>query len=263
MRVALYDGFDVAGRVCLVMGGTSGVGRAIAEGFARMGAAVTVAGRDAARIARVVGELRALGDGGQDGVVADVTDEAAIRDAFDAVRDRHGRLDILVNAVGITTRVPSLEMSLEDWERILRTNLTGTFLCCREAGRLMAAPGRGGCIINVASISAFSAFSDIAAYSCSKAAVVELTRSLANDWARHGIRVNAIAPGGIANDLNRAVIAGTPRGDQVLARTPQGRFGSVEEVVGAALYLASPAASFVTGHTLVVDGGFTVRGVSA
>jgi len=261
--VALYDGFDVAGRVCLVMGGTSGVGRAIAAGFARVGATVTVTGRDAARIARAVDELRALGDGDHDGVVADVTDETAIRDAFDAVQDRHGHLDILVNAAGITTRVPSLEMGLEGWERILRTNLTGTFLCCREAGRLMAVPGRGGCIVNIASVSAFSTFSDIAAYSCSKAAVVELTRSLANDWARHGIRVNAIAPGGIANDLNRTVIAGTPRGDQVLARTPQGRFGSVEEVVGAALYLASPAASFVTGHTVVVDGGFTVRGVSA
>jgi len=260
--VPIYAGFDVTGRVCLVVGGTSGVGKAIAAGFAGAGATVTVAGRDHARATHVAEGMSAPGDAACDGVSIDVTDERSVRGAFAAVRERHGGLDILVNAAGITTRAPSLEMRLEDWDRILRTNLTGTFLCCQEAGRLMVAQ-EGGCIVNVSSISAFSAFSDIAAYSCSKAAVVELTRSLANDWAHHGIRVNAIAPGGIANDLNRALIAGTARGDQVLAHTPQGRFGDVDEVVGAALYLASPAASFVTGHTLVVDGGFVVRGVSA
>jgi len=259
----IYAGFDVTGRVCLVVGGTSGVGKAIAAGFAGAGATVVVAGRDHARATRVAEGLGLAGGVVCDSISVDVTDERSVRDGFAAVHERHGGLDILVNAAGITTRAASLEMRLEDWDRILRTNLTGTFLCCREAGRLMVArEEKGGCIVNISSISAFSAFSDIAAYSCSKAAVVELTRSLANDWAQHGIRVNAIAPGGIANELNRAVIAGTARGDQVLARTPQGRFGAVDEVVGAALYLASPAASFVTGHTLVVDGGFVVRGVS-
>jgi NAD(P)-dependent dehydrogenase (short-subunit alcohol dehydrogenase family) len=261
--MAIYSGFDVAGQVCFVVGGTSGIGRALAGGFARAGATVVVCSRDAARVERAVEELRALGGGACDGLTADVMDEASLRGAFARLRQRHGRLDTLVTAAGITKRVPSLEVSLEDWERIVRTNLTGTFLACQEAGRIMKDQAGGGSIITISSLTAFSAFSDVAAYSTSKAAVVELTRSLANDWARYGIRVNSIAPGVFPTDLNRALITGTPRGDQILARTPMGHFGDTQELVGAALYLASPAASYTTGHTMVVDGGFLVRGVSA
>jgi NAD(P)-dependent dehydrogenase (short-subunit alcohol dehydrogenase family) len=261
--MSIFGGFDVQGQVCFVVGGTSGIGRALAGGFARAGATVVVASRDAARVERAVEELHALGGGPCDGLVADVTDEPAVRAAFATLRDRHGRLDTLITAAGITKRVPSLELSLEEWDRIVRTNLTGTFLACQEAGRLMKDQQGGGSIITISSLTAFSAFSDVAPYSCSKAAVVELTRSLANDWARYGIRVNSIAPGVFPTDLNRALITGTPRGDQILARTPIGRFGNTDELVGAALYLASPAASYVTGHTMIVDGGFLVRGVSA
>ena len=259
--MAVYPGFDVGGQVCLVIGGTSGIGRALAGGFAGAGATVVVASRDARRVEGTVAEVRDSG-AACDGIVTDVADEASVRALFAGLRERHGRLDTLVNAAGITKRVATLDLELGDWERIVRTNLTGTFLACREAGRMMAGAS-GGCIINIASLTAFATFADVAAYSCSKAGVVELTRSLANDWARYGIRVNAIAPGVIPTDLNRPLIMGTPRGEQILDRTALGRVGEAEELVVAALYLASPAASFVTGHTMVVDGGFLARGVSA
>jgi NAD(P)-dependent dehydrogenase (short-subunit alcohol dehydrogenase family) len=254
-----YPGFDLSGQSAFVTGGTSGLGRAIAVALAQSGAAVTVGSRDPAKVAATAAELRAYGEG-HGGLQVDAGDYDSVDRAISAIREERGRLDILVNAAGIISRIPSLEIAMEEFERIIRINLLGLFKCCQAAGRVMRDQG-GGSITNIASISAAYGFADVAAYSSSKAAVVNLTKSLANDWARHNIRVNAISPGVVPTDLNRPLIEGTPRGDWFIARTPMSRFGRADEIAGAAVYLASPAASFCTGENIIVDGGFCARGV--
>jgi NAD(P)-dependent dehydrogenase (short-subunit alcohol dehydrogenase family) len=251
--------FDLTGRVGLVTGGTSGLGRAIAVGLARAGARVVVGSRDEGKVAGAVAELAAVG-AGHSGLRLDVADPASIEAAFRTVLAERGRLDILVNAAGTIQRKDPLEVTLEEWEQVLRVNLTGTFLCCQAAARPMRAKG-GGAIVNIASLTSFVGFSEVTAYGASKAGVAQLTRSLANDWARYGIRVNAIAPGVFPTPLNRSMLSGTPRGDWLRRHTPMERFGEPEEIAGAAVYLVSPAASFTTGEVLVVDGGFLARGV--
>jgi len=255
------DLFDIAGRAALVTGGTSGLGRAIALGFARAGARVFAGSRDPARVEAAAAELRGIRpDCGA--LVLDVADPESVRAVVNHVREEAGCIDILVNAAGITHRQPSMDCSLEDWERVLRVNLTGTFLCCQAAARAMRESG-GGSIINIASLSSRIGLAHVAAYGASKAAVMQLTQSLGSDWAQHGIRVNAIAPGVFPTPLNRALIEGTPRGAWFLHHTPMKRFGRPDELVGAAIFLASPASSYVTGETLVVDGGFLACGVPA
>jgi NAD(P)-dependent dehydrogenase (short-subunit alcohol dehydrogenase family) len=254
-----YDGFDLGGKVALVTGGTGGLGRAIALGLSQAGARVVVGARTESQIVETVQELRRISPE-QAGLRLDVSDPSSVRETVDRIVADYERLDILVNAAGMHLKVPSMEMGLEEFERLMRVNLTGTFLCCRAAGRVMQRLG-GGSIVNVASIAGFQALTDAMAYCVSKAGVVLLTRSLANDWARFGIRVNAIAPGVVPTALNRRIIEGTARGAEFLRNTPMGRFGTPEELAGAAVYLASPAASFVTGEILVVDGGFLVRGI--
>ncbi|MCC6729364.1 MAG: glucose 1-dehydrogenase [Chthonomonadales bacterium] len=258
----MHAGFDIGGRVAVVTGGTSGLGRGIAEGLAAAGAIVVAGSRDAGRVADARAALRTLGPA-NDARVLDVTDAAAVRALFEGVAAERGRVDILVNAAGVTHRAPAVEMALEDWERVLRVNLTGTFLCCQAAARAMREQDGGGAIVNIASLASHVGLPWVAAYGASKGAVAELTQALAVEWAPLAIRVNAIAPGVFPTPLNRPLIEGTPRGAWFLHHTPMRRFGEAHELVGAAIYLASPAASYVTGHVLAVDGGYLACGVPA
>jgi len=257
-----YRGFDVTGRVCLVSGGTSGIGRAIALGYAAAGAKVVAGSSNPDKVAAIKKEL---GEGNE-AVQLDVSDPKSAAAAVDFTVKKFGRIDVLVNAAGTIKRQPTLEVSLEDFERIIRVNLIGSFVIAQAAGRVMKDQkpddqGIRGAIINIASVSSFAALEGVCAYGCSKAGVIGLTKSLANDWAQYGIRVNAIAPGFIPTPLNRGLIEGTPRGDWIKKHTPFGRFGNADELVGAAIYLISPAASFTSGDTMIVDGGYLARGI--
>src|SRR5580704_11619963 len=257
-----YPGLDIAGKVCLVTGGTSGIGRAIAMGFAQAGAKVVSGSTNPDKVSASKAELGA----GNDAVQLDVSDAASVRAAVDTVVKKYGRLDAVVNAAGVIKKVPSLEMDPAEFERIVRVNLVGNFIVAQAAGRVMKdqtpdKKGLRGAIINIASLNSFISLSEVLAYACSKSGVMGLTRGLANEWAQYGIRVNGIAPGVFPTDLNRKLIEGTPRGEFLKAHTPQARFGKAEELVGAAIYLISPAASYTNGHTIIVDGGFLTRGV--
>ncbi len=257
-----YNGFDVAGKVCLVTGGTSGIGRAIALGFAQAGAKVLAGSTSAEKVANIKNEL---GDGHL-ACQLDVSDEQSVKDAFDLCVKTFGRVDCVVNAAGVIKRQPSLDMPVAEFERICRINLTGSFIVAQQAGRVMKdqqpdANGERGNIIFIASLNSYISLTEVLAYAASKSGVLGLVRGLANEWAQYGIRVNGIAPGVFPTELNRKLIEGTPRGQFLQAHTPAGRFGKAEELVGAAIYLASPSASYTNGHTLIVDGGFMARGV--
>ena len=254
-----FAGFDLTGKTALVTGGTSGLGRAIALGLAQSGASVIVASRDESKIAGTVEALKPCVDS-CDGISLNVGDPGSIAAAFERVKGERDRLDILVNAAGTIQKKDPLEVTLEEWEHVLRVNLTGTFLCCQAAARMMKERD-GGAILNIASLTSFVGFSEVTAYGASKAGIAQLTQSLANDWARYGIRVNAIAPGVFPTPLNRKLLEGTPRGEWLRRHAPMERFGEAEEIAGAAIYLVSPAASFTTGEVLAVDGGFLARGV--
>jgi len=253
------NAFDLAGRAAVVIGGTSGIGRALALGLADAGADVVATGRRAALVDEVAVEVEARGRRTVR-LAADVNDVQALERLRDRCLEAFGRIDILVCAAGITQRVPTLDMKDADWGRIIDTNLTGTLRSCQVFGREMVAR-RSGRVITIASLTSFLGMFEVAAYAASKSAVAGLTRALAVEWASCGVTVNAIMPGVFKTDLNRALLE-SPRGQELLMRTPMRRFGRVEELVGAAVYLASDAASFVTGHILAVDGGFLASGVN-
>jgi NAD(P)-dependent dehydrogenase (short-subunit alcohol dehydrogenase family) len=251
---------DLSGRVAVVVGGTSGIGRAIALGLAEAGADVVVSGRRAELIDTVAKEIEAKGRRSLR-QPADVADRASLEKLRDKVIADFGKVDILVNSAGTTKRRPTLDVAEDEWNHIMETNLTGTLRACQVFGRHMVDRGYGR-IINIASLSSFVALFEVAAYAASKAAVASLTKSLAIEWSSKGVTVNAIAPGVFKTDLNTALLDGTDRGREFLLRTPMKRFGKVEELAGAAVFLASDAASFVNGEVLAVDGGFLASGVN-
>lgn len=255
-----YDRFDLTGRVAVVIGGTSGLGRAIAHGLAEAGADVVASSRRPDMVASVAREIEERGRRTIE-MTVDVADSQSLERLLSTCTAEFGKVDILVNAAGTTKKTATLEMETRDWERILEVNLAGTLRACRAFGAHMLERGWGR-IINIASLASYVGLFQVTAYGASKAAIVGLTRSLAVEWAPLGVCVNAIAPGVFPTDLNRELLEGTERGKELILRTPMKRFGRVEEIAGAAVFLASDAASFVTGEVLVVDGGFLASGVN-
>ena len=255
-----YAPLELTGKTAVVVGGTSGIGRAIALGLAEAGADVVPTSRRREQVEAAASEIEERGRRSVR-VVSDVSDSASLHNVLDTCIASFGKVDILINSAGRTKRAPTLDFLEEDWAEILDTNLTGTLRACQVFGRHMIARGYGR-IINIASLSSFVALHEVAAYSASKAAVASLTKSLAVEWAVHGVNVNAIAPGVFRTALNQKLLDESERGREFLLRTPMRRFGKVEELAGAAVYLASDAASFVTGEILVVDGGFLASGVN-
>jgi len=251
--------FDLTGRTAVVVGGTTGIGRALALGLADAGADVVATGRRPAAVDDVSAAIEQRGRRTLRHP-ADVGESASLQALRDTCLKAFGRVDIVVAAAGITKRMPTLDMSESDWSQILDTNVTGMFRTYQAFAPSMIARGSGR-LIGVASLASFVGLQEVAAYTASKAAVAGLTRALSVEWARHGVTVNAIAPGVFETDLNREILKGA-RGQEFKLRTPMGRFGKVDELAGAAVYLASDAASFVTGQLIAVDGGFLASGVN-
>jgi NAD(P)-dependent dehydrogenase (short-subunit alcohol dehydrogenase family) len=251
---------DLRGQHAVVVGGTSGIGRVIALALAEAGADVAASSRRGELVEKVAAEIEARGRKTLR-VASDVTDRDSLEGLREAALSAFGAVEILVNCAGRIARTPTLDVAEADWEDTLDTNLTGTLRACQVFGRAMLERGYGR-IVNIASLSSFVALREVTPYAVSKAGVVALTKQLAVEWADRGVCVNAIAPGVFLTPLNEHLLRGTPRGQEFLMRTPMKRFGTIEELGGAAVFLSSPAASFVTGHVLAVDGGFLASGVN-
>jgi NAD(P)-dependent dehydrogenase (short-subunit alcohol dehydrogenase family) len=252
---------DLSGRVAVVLGGTSGLGRAIALGLAEGGADVVPSGRRESHVNEACTAVERLGRRTLRATV-DVRDRASVDALRDRVLEQFGGADILVNAAGITGRKPTADLTEAEWGGLLDINLTGALRGCQSFYPALARSGRGR-IINIASLTSFVGFMEVTAYAASKSALLALTRNLAVEWAASGVNVNAIAPGVYITDLNRAMLEGSERGRELLLRTPMKRFGCFDELCGAAVLLASDAASFITGQCIAVDGGFLASGVNS
>lgn len=255
-----YEKLSLNGRVAVVVGGTTGIGRALALGFAEAGATVIASSRKADQVEAVAQELEARGSRTLR-QTSDVCDRPSLERLCAATLERFDKVDILVNCAGFTKRAPTLDYPESDWNAIIDTNLNGSLRGCQVFGKPMLQRGYGR-IINIASLTTFVGFMEVTAYAASKAAVGALTKSLAVEWGPKGVCVNAIAPGVFRTNINAALLDGSERGKELKLRTPMRRFGDLEELVGAGIFLASESASFVNGEILAVDGGFLASGVN-
>jgi NAD(P)-dependent dehydrogenase (short-subunit alcohol dehydrogenase family) len=251
--------FDLTGRHVLVTGASSGLGRHFAGMLGKAGARLTLGARRAEALAQTVAAVEAAGGQAQ-AVVMDVSDRTGIEAALDQAEARFGPVRVLVNNAGITATTPTLDLTEEEWDGVLDTNLKGVFLVAQAVAKRMVAARSGGCIVNVASILGLRVAGGLAPYAASKAAVIQLTKSMALDWARHGIRVNALAPGYVRTELNEAFFESEP-GKALIKRVPQRRLGEASELDGALLLLASDAGSYMTGSVIAADGGHLVSGL--
>jgi gluconate 5-dehydrogenase/2-deoxy-D-gluconate 3-dehydrogenase len=256
----LHEQFGLEEKVAIVTGGTSGIGRAITLGLARAGATAIPLSRRREKVEETAAEIEAISGTRPPVHAVDVLECDTVRDVFETLAAECGSLDILVTCAGATLKKSSFDLTEEEWDRVVDTNLKAVFFCCQAAARLMR-ERTAGKIINIASLGSYVGLNEVAGYCASKGGVLSLTHALGREWAPHGINVNAIAPGVFRTPLNEHLLAIKERHDMFVSRTPMGRIGHVDELVGAAIYLASPASDFMTGQTIIVDGGFLAMGV--